>query len=379
MQTRLIRSDDELFSLRDAWNALLESNPEIDFPFYSWEWFSNSWKFFGASQDAELFLYLVEEGDRLLGIFPLIRTISTRRFLRIRSLEFCNPGIIPRNTFLVDGAVAVESVCRTLWDSLIADKEHWDMIALSDIPEASPFYDYCLNELPERKISLIKTQGRQSPFVQLDGWSYDEFFTKKGDKDAKRRCNRVIEKAQEEDQFWGMKIYQEEADIQLGWNLSMEVRKESWKGPFKNPKYAEFYTNLCAELVAKKEVIIPILFYGKTPIAAQFITGKNGIYFLHTNDYDMRFREIGPGKSLLYYLLIHAFEQHWSVFDFTGSDYDYKKGLATGLNSHSTFQFFHRGWKSRLIFESKVSLLPLVRKILKKPFQDDFPSVVRRF
>jgi len=379
MQTRLIRSDEELFSLRDAWNALLESNPEIDFPFYSWEWFSNSWKFFGTPQGSELFLYLVEEGDQLLGIFPLIRTIGTRRFLRIRSLEFCNPGIIPRNTFLVDGAVAVEPVCRTLWDRLIADKEHWDMITLSDIPAMSPFHDYCLNTLAERNISLIKTRGRQSPFIRLDGWSYDEYFAKKGDKDARRRWKRTMEKAQVEDQFWGIKIFQEEADIQLGWNLSMEVRKESWKGPFKNPKYVEFYTNLCTELAVKKEVVIPILFYGETPIAAQFITGKNGVYFLHTNDFDMRFHGISPGKCLIYQLFIHAFEQHWRVFDFTGGDYDYKKELATDLHSHSAFQFFHRGWKSRLIFESKVSFLPFLRKILKKPRQDDFPSVIRGF
>ncbi|MDR1962211.1 MAG: polysaccharide deacetylase family protein [Planctomycetaceae bacterium] len=54
------------------------------------------------------------------------------------------------------------------------------------------------------------------------------------------------------------------------------------------------------------------------------------------------------------------------------------KDSNTGIRYHSTFQIFHSGWKSRLIYSGKTFWLPLIRKLLRKPEPSDFISKVKR-
>jgi CelD/BcsL family acetyltransferase involved in cellulose biosynthesis len=115
------------------------------------------------------------------------------------------------------------------------------------------------------------------------------------------------------------------------------------------------------------------------PLAAEFITGSAGNFFLHTNDYNQQFRETSPGTCLLHFVLQQAFERHWKMFDFTGDDYDYKKDWSNGVCSHSTFQIFHNRIKSKFLYSAKTFWLPLIRRILKKPEPDDLVFHAKRY
>jgi CelD/BcsL family acetyltransferase involved in cellulose biosynthesis len=82
---------------------------------------------------------------------------------------------------------------------------------------------------------------------------------------------------------------------------------------------------------------------------------------------------------MLYYLLHHIIKQGGHAFDFCGGDYNYKKQYTNTVRGHSIFQIFHSGLKSRFIYWSKTVLLPLCRKILRKPAPGDFVAKMERF
>jgi CelD/BcsL family acetyltransferase involved in cellulose biosynthesis len=96
------------------------------------------------------------------------------------------------------------------------------------------------------------------------------------------------------------------------------------------------------------------------------------VFYGFGTDYKQEYKEHSPGVLMLYYLWQHMIEQGSPTFDFCGGDYHYKKQYTDVTQHHSTFQLFHSGMKSRLIYWAKTVLLPFYRKMLRKPPPGDF-------
>ncbi|MDR2115477.1 MAG: GNAT family N-acetyltransferase [Planctomycetaceae bacterium] len=377
MNTRLITTDEELISIKDSWNHLVRENSETNVPFFSWDWFYCAWLYFGKPAGQQLAVVIVEDGDQLVGVLPLVFGSKKSTGITYRTLGFCNVGIIPRNSvYWLQNRVA-DSIFDAITRQIFDVKQKWDVLELANISNETLFHNYWLQE--HLGTAIIQTKGLSSPFVLLEGLTYEQYFSKYGNKEARRRFKRNTERFAAENKRWEMTIFESVNDIQQGIDLALAVRAASWKGAFRNESYIKFYRELFDVLAQRNEVLIPVLMLDDIPIAAEFITGCNDCYFLHTNDYDLRFRETSPGICLLHNVLITAFERRWKLFDFTGDDYDYKKDCNTGIRYHSTFQIFHNGFKSRFIYSAKTFWLPLFRKILRKPEPNDFITKIERF
>ena len=379
MQTRFITTDEALLVLKEDWNHLVTSRPETDMPFYSWDWFYRSWIHFGKPAGQELFIVAVYESEQLVGILPLVRSRIKSSGVAYRIFRFCAAGMMPRNTMYTDARQDQDTIFRAAWNHLFDNQPVWDMLEFANVPDSSPFHRFVLGRQDDTKYALIQNVGLSAPFVALEGLTYDEYFSKHGNKDARRRFQRVSEKYEKENKRWEVRLYENEGNIQIGIDLALDVRQESWKGAFEREENILFYRELFAEFSLKKEVIVSVLLLEDKPIAAQFLTGRDGRYYLHTNDYHTGFREDSPGICLLHLMLMEAFSREWKIFDFTGSDYKYKTASCTGLQNHSTFQIFHSGLKSRFVYSGKTFWLPLFRKILRKPTPKDFVTKSKHF
>ncbi|MDR2169498.1 MAG: GNAT family N-acetyltransferase [Planctomycetaceae bacterium] len=377
MNTRLITTEEELISIKDSWNCLVRSNPETSVPFFSWDWFYFSWLYFVKPLDWQFAVIIVEAGDQLVGILPLVFGSKKSAGIIYRTLSFCNVGIIPRNSVYWLSGADVDSIFDAIVCQIFEMKQKWDVLELANISNETFFHNYWFKG--HSGMAMIQTKGLSSPFALLEGLTYEQYFSKYGNKDARRRFKRNTERFAAENKRWEMKIFESVNDIQQGIDLALAVRAASWKGAFRDESYIKFYRELFGVLAQRSEVLIPVLMLDDIPIASEFITGCNGCYFLHTNDYDLRFRETAPGICLLHNILITAFERRWKLFDFTGDDYDYKKDSNTGIRYHSTFQIFHNGFKSRFIYSAKTFWLPLFRKILRIPQPNDFIKKIKQF
>lgn len=354
-------------------------------PFFSWDWFYSSWLHFAKPNGQELAVVVVEEPEqgtnRLIGVLPLVS--GTRKMPGpspltpvYRTLEFCNVGTIPRSTAYFDPQSGSDAVFRAIEDRLFAERDAWDMIEWANIPENMAFHRYCLEAKPSAPSSIIRWQGFVAPSIKLDG-SLDAYYDMLGRgtrKDIRRRLRKFKDFGEEKD----VRFYTTPDDVEKGLEQLFEVHRRSWKGEFTNPHYPAFYREISKSLSERGELIIAIASLRDRPISAGYILTSGETYYSLINDHDMEFRDLAPGILLFIHELDYMVKNGKRVFDLCGTTYDYKERLAGNRLSHSTFQLFHGGLKSRFLYAAKTRWLPLLRKLLRKNEPEDLISFKKR-
>jgi hypothetical protein len=369
MNTRLITTESELVLLGDSWNRLIGSNSDTDVPFYSWEWFYNTWLHFGKPQGWTFAVTAVFDGDELIGVLPLIQCSKKSFGVSYRVFTFCDVGMLPRNMIYFDPNHDQTAIFRTITNKLFDEQHLWDMIELANIPVTASFHAFCLDEkIPHS--ALIRWQGFKAPFIELNGTldNYFEMLDGKTRKDLRRRMRKFKDYGDAKK----VQFFEQSAEVNVGLELLFEVHRRSWKGEFSNPQYHEFYKKITSDLSERNEVIIAIAILNSVPISAGYIVQNGDTYFSLINDHDTKFRDMAPGMILFIHELDNLIKTGRKIFDFCGTAYDYKEKLSNGILDHTTFQIFNNNIKSRLLYSAKTFWLPLLRKILRKPEPIDF-------
>jgi CelD/BcsL family acetyltransferase involved in cellulose biosynthesis len=370
MQTRFITTDEELIALKETWDSLAASRPETDMPFYSWDWFYRSWIHFGKPAGQELYIVAVYESDKPVGILPLVRGSRKSSGIAYRILCFCNVGMMPRNTMYIDSDYDQESVFRAAWEHLFANRLHWDMLELATVPDTSPFHRFVLEGEHAKGYALIQNKGFIAPYIEVTGSLED--YLKSLSKGTRKDINKHVRHFEESGSTRSVRFYEKPAEIAEGLKHLETVHSNSWKGGYDNPHYPLFYQEVTPILAERGEVKVVIALLDDVPIGAGYMLCKGDTYYGCIRDYDQKYREHAPGILLLHFQLEHLLQEGGRIFDFCGTTYDHKEKFGTGHHNHSTFQICHSGLKSRLVYSAKTFLLPLIRKIMRKPADGDF-------
>ena len=370
MNTRFITTDEELLALKEDWNHLVACHPETNMPFYSYDWFYRSWIHFGKPEGQELFIVAVYEADRLIGILPLVRGQRKSSKFAYRILSFCNTGMMPRNTMYTDSDKEQESVFRAAWNHLFDHRSLWDMLELANVPETSPFHRFVLEGEHRPGYALMQNRGFIAPFIELTG-TLEDYIDSLSKETRKHICKRV-RRFNAAGSSRLVRFFEKSNEIEEGLKHLETVHNNSWKGPYVNQHYPQFYQEVTPILAENDEVRIAIAFLDGIPISGIYTLFKNTSYYGCIADYNQKYGEYSPGILLLYYQWERLLKDGGKNFDFCGTAYAYKKKYATGHLYHSTFQIFHLGLKSRLVYGAKTFLLPLFRRIMRKPADGDF-------
>ena len=370
MDTRMITTEQELIAVKDDWDNLVRSNPETDMPFYSWDWFYRSYLHFGKPEGMELFVITVRDGEQLVGILPLVRSGRKSAGLTYRILCVCNVGMMPRNTFYCDPHRDQEAVFRAAWDHLFANRSSWEMVEWGNVPDASSFHHFVLKGEHSTKFALIQNRGFVAPFIELTGTLED--YLNSLHKGARKDIRHHVKHFSESGSSRSVRFFEKPDEMLEGLTHLETVHSNSWKGSYDNPHYPLFYQEVTPVLAERGEGKIAIVFLDEVPIGASYMLCKNGVYYGCIRDYDQRYKEYAPGILLLHDQLKHLLQEGGRIFDFCGTTYKHKEKFGTGHHDHSTFQLFHSGLKSRFIYWSKMVLLPLYRKLFRKPPPGDF-------
>jgi len=370
MQTRFITTEEELVAIKEDWDRLVAGRPETDRPFYSWDWFYRSWIHFGKSTGQGLFIVAVSEGERLVGILPLVRDWKKSSGISYRILCFCNIGITPRNTMYTDSARDQEAVFRAAWNHLFEHRPDWDMLEFAKIPDSNPFHRFLLEGEHHGGYTLIQNQSAITPFIELTG-TLDEYIDSLS-KETRKHIRKRVRRFNAAGSSRLVRFFEKPDEIDEGLEYLETVHNNSWKGPYRNQHYPLFYQEVTPILARNGGVLIAIAFLDDVPISGYYSLRKNDTYYGCIADYDQKYSEYSPGIVLLNYQWEYLLKEGGKIFDFCGTTYAYKEKYATGHQNHSTFQIFHSGWKSRFIYSVKTFWLPLLRRIMRKPADKDF-------
>lgn len=85
-----------LLSLEKEWNEVLHHS-DSNSVFLTFEWVTTWWKHFG--QDKELFIQLVQDGGKIIGIVPCMIRRVWRKTSHLKKIEFIGTGVAPWGGF----------------------------------------------------------------------------------------------------------------------------------------------------------------------------------------------------------------------------------------------------------------------------------------
>ncbi|MCL2745348.1 MAG: GNAT family N-acetyltransferase [Planctomycetaceae bacterium] len=369
MNTRIITTEQELIAVKDDWDNLVRSNPETDMPFYSWDWFYRSYLHFGKPEGKELFVVATEDSGRLCGLLPLVRGTKKTSKITYKVLEFCNTGITPRNNVFYCPQYDSDTVFNAIKNALFEKSKQWDMLCLANVPETAAFHTFLLSK-HNSSCAMMQTKGLNSPYIELSG-TIDDYLAMLHKK-VRYNINRYVKLFETNTNKPAVRFFQKPEEQAEALSAGSAVRQNSWKGSSDTSRFFAFWNDVLPELYERNEAVFLTVLLDDVPIGACYRLCRNGIYYGFGTDYHQDYKKDSPGILMFYYLLRHITENDGKVFDFCGSDYDYKSQYTSLFHAHSTFQIFHSGLKSRFIYWAKTVLLPLYRKMFRKPPPGDF-------
>lgn len=313
----IARSSDELLSLRDAWDDLLARCPNHHFS-QTFDWAMTGWKRIGQPRGRDLQVLTVRDGDRLVGIWPLVAYrqdgVRVVRPLGAEASEYTLPLLDPS----VDALTWVHRLRRkagTLGDLLL----------LPYVPD-----DSVLSQSLHRA-GLWRTTDFPAPAFHINRRDYRDWAHYRkalGAKDRRelKRCRRRLGEAGKVE--IGLAGAAESPEL-VDWILA---RKQVWLGEQQmasewigKADYGDFLADLTRSTAdAAHGVRLFFLRVGGAVIAATLVTVDGAQVEALVNVYDRSWRGFAPGQLLMEHCIAWAFE-HGLNFDLRIGDAAYKR------------------------------------------------------
>jgi CelD/BcsL family acetyltransferase involved in cellulose biosynthesis len=327
-------SDLNILCARKAeWNRLAEQSTTSTI-FQTFEWHISWWK--TLSDGARPLVLLVERADELVGIAPLM--ICRRRELgRVRRvIEFIGAGASDYCDFIIDPSQ--HDVLPLMMRWLAEQGRMWDLLRLTNIPEASPTLSAlqaisshygckidirALYQAPTRVFGdtaadqqLVRKKSIRSPY---------NYFRRQGELEFKN-CTSVEEIMVYLDRFFQQHTQR--------WALT------DTPGPFLDERQRAFFHELVQALAPTGRLLFSVLLFNQIPIAFHcgFEYGKRIVYYKPSFNVD--YFKHSPGLVLLKYLLEYALERGVAEFDFSIGEESYKYRFANRVRKNYMVRVF---------------------------------------
>jgi CelD/BcsL family acetyltransferase involved in cellulose biosynthesis len=307
-------------TLRQEWNELLHRS-DSDRVFSTWEWQSTWWEAYRPGQ-----LWIVacrDEHDRLIALGPWFIENHPVHGRVVRSI-----GCVEVTDYLdiILDREYTEPALNCLAAYLRENRSKYDVIDLCNLPEDSPVYQRFPGILNQHGFEVKVTVQEVCPVINLPGdW---EAYLSTLDKKQRHEVRRKVRRAEsgEEKVDWYI--------VGEGNNLEEETQRFLTLMAASHPEKAGFLDD--PQNVAFFKSIIPVAYHNKW-LQLAFLTINNQpaaaylnfVYRKHVLVYNSglmteKYGHLSAGNVLLAYLIQHAIQNGYAVFDFLRGNEIYK-------------------------------------------------------
>ncbi len=282
--------------LQQPWRDLLARSPQRNL-FLTPEWIATWWEHFGAGR--ELWLLVVREGDRMVGLAPMTVTREFDGRMPARVLGFMRNRHMSRGDFIIpERRGEVVTALVAYWRGQARD---WDVLRLQDVPEESGSLRAVeealggtgLDPLPaatRRTLDYLPLQGTWEDYVR--GRSHGFRRNLRRERDAMERAGEVE---------FVRACAPEDVARSMAWLFDLEAR--SWKAGAATTAFAArdraFHVALAARFSARGGVENRFLRLDGTGIAGLQSFLYDGVLTMVLTYYDPAFRALSPGRNLV--------------------------------------------------------------------------------
>jgi len=316
---RVTQIDDlEALGQRSAeWNALVQRS-STNTVFQTLEWQQSWWKAFGAG--ARLLLLVVEAGDKLAGIAPLM--VLERRVLgrRRRIVEFIGTHAADYCDFIVEPGRP--DAVAALVQALLERSGEWDVLHLVNIAETSPLRDALPAAFERRRYTTDLRVLYECPTHVFGDRAADEKLLKK--KNIRLKVNRLTRQGRLD-----FAVYSEAGEIERQLEAFFQQHIERWaltRTPsfFSDERQRTFYRELVRRLAPKAWIVFSVVLFNDRPIAMHFGYEYDKRLYSIKSTFSPQYERYSPGLLEIKYLVEYCLARGLAELDFTGGEESYK-------------------------------------------------------
>lgn len=304
---------DQLEAFKSDWNRILFEN-ETRTVELTYEWQTTFWKHVG--RDSSLFVLIVKQGDRVIGIAPLRLKLSKKFGIPLRQLQFIAADESNFQDFIIAEQHLVVLEC--IKDYLVQNKALWDVFYLTHVPEESSTVSFLSKQttssiqyrlLPPEK--CIYANGNKT-------WAeHTQMRSKKANKKIRQRLNRLEEDGE-------VKTFYCQNPQELIENLEkfFVLHRNKWNqtttpSQFNDENYRNFYLEVSPMLLDKGQIDLFVFTLDKEAIGILYTFIYDKQILLQWSSYDTDYEHRSPAIAMRETYLADKFNtQQLSKVDF---------------------------------------------------------------
>jgi CelD/BcsL family acetyltransferase involved in cellulose biosynthesis len=319
----MINSYNDLLSLEDVWNNVLQHCEHSVFS--NFEWISTWWKYYGI--DRKLMILLAEDKGEVIGIAPLMLSVYSMYGSRKGKIEFIAKSNSDYSDFMITNKS--EECLDLFFKYLKSIPDNWDFARLENIPEESKNLAY-FKEASNHVAPLCKCFYLPLPE------SFQDFLSNIGSNmrhNIKKNGKLLNEKyAVDYVDCSGVDSYSFGAD----WLFKLHQKRWSSKGysgAFGDPITRNFHLEVMDKFSKKGMLKLFLMKLSGIPVAAAygFTDYKKFYFYLQGIDPDQTFSKFGLGNQITAYTVDKCIADDLKEFDFLRGDEEYKDRWGTSI------------------------------------------------
>jgi CelD/BcsL family acetyltransferase involved in cellulose biosynthesis len=311
-----------LEQLEKDWNLVLRESAS-DNLMLTWEWMANWWDVFG--QGRELHILLVRDGERVIGIAPLL----------MRVVRHCGVLLYRRLEFLASGEDEADEICSeyldfiikkgsepevlgAIFEYLLKHERSWDEILLSDIPQESPNLPLLEKLCGAYGIRQCITRRQTAVYLSLPS-DWESFFN-----GLRSNLRRKIRRDRRAVKLNGGKLHviDQLEELEEHFEFLIRLHQSRWTsrgkpGVFASEKFTRFHRSVAPKLLSKGWLKLFVLSLSAKPISALYnFTYNNRMHYYQGGFIREGNLISSPGVLIHSYAIEKAIEEGFSEYDF---------------------------------------------------------------
>jgi CelD/BcsL family acetyltransferase involved in cellulose biosynthesis len=360
-----ITSQEGVNRLEQDWNRLSQASnlPNV---FTTFDWF-RVWNERFANETRrgrrEPNILVLRKDGAVVGISPLVRTVSSRAGFNVRILEFV--GRVADYNDLVVGDGSAEQI-EAVVDFLTRTSMQWDIIHLRHLRGTSGAIERLKGALGSAKLPYrIGPEEEHCPYMPIDApWS--EMVEQRSP--SSRRAFRKQQSRLDRLSTQGLQVRIVENPEQepglLERMAALDVQKQA-RGKLTTSvvgKYPEVFRSLFEALGSRGWFSVALMELGERLLAWQIWFRCGHELWGYQMAHDHSFARLSPGTMLVPAVIDYGFARGFRVCDFLRGDEQYKSRWTSNSRRSYRVQIRNRRWTSRLRGFAYFDLWPALRR-----------------
>jgi CelD/BcsL family acetyltransferase involved in cellulose biosynthesis len=333
-------------ALEPEWNAAVDK-AGVPYPFLRHEWIRTWWDCFGHG--AQLHIVVVRDGDRIVGIAPLMRESAQMYGVPVRRLRMVHNDHTPRMDFVVAGDH--RDVCGAVWTALRQARTTWDVLQLSQLPRDSRTATVMTELAAGDGCQWGAWASNDSPYLPLEGdWdSYLSSLPAKFRSNLRNRLGRLAKLGEPR-----LEVIRDRRGIEQAAADAWRLEASGWKNQAGtaitcDPSVHRFYTRLIERGAAAGWLELLFLRVGDRRVATSFGAAYDGRLFLFKTGYDPEYAAGAPFKVLTCLAVQDAYARGLREVDFLGDAEPWKLEWTSRSRQHDWLFIFADSVRGRLL------------------------------